>query len=151
MWHLYFWIYYITSIWNKWKSERENKSLDSYLHEDYYDLNYNGRKKLSIFLIRYNYKGLFTPSGCESEKDQRKISLSLGRDMFLSFIYTERKRIFPDIFVALNIKLDSLWTHLEAMPLSLSYQCKQTPRSKMYMLDSANYSMIQFEFTHGIT
>ena len=53
MWHLYFWIYYITSIWNKWKCERENQSLDSYLPEDYYDLNYNGRTKLSIFLIRY--------------------------------------------------------------------------------------------------
>ena len=39
MWHLYFWIYYITSIWNKWKCERENQSLDSYLPEDYYDLN----------------------------------------------------------------------------------------------------------------
>ena len=46
--HLYFWIYYITSIWNKWKCERENQSLDSYLPEDYYDLNYNGRTKLSI-------------------------------------------------------------------------------------------------------
>ena len=53
MWHLYFWIYYITSIWNKWKCERENQSLDSYLPEDYYDLNYNGRTKLSIFLIHY--------------------------------------------------------------------------------------------------
>ena len=48
-----FWIYYITSIWNKWKCERENQSLDSYLPEDYYDLNYNGRTKLSIFLIHY--------------------------------------------------------------------------------------------------
>ena len=56
MWHLYFWIYYITSIWNKWKCERENQSLDSYLPEDYYDLNYNGRTKLSVhhFLIRYS-------------------------------------------------------------------------------------------------
>ena len=26
-------------IWNKWKCERENQSLDSYLPEDYYDLN----------------------------------------------------------------------------------------------------------------
>ena len=31
----------------------EKQSLDSYLPEDYYDLNYNGRTKLSIFLIRY--------------------------------------------------------------------------------------------------
>ena len=47
---------YITSIWNKCKCERENQSLDSYLPEDYYDLNYNGRTKLSsIFLIRYIY------------------------------------------------------------------------------------------------
>ena len=53
MWHLYFWIYYITSIWNKWKCERKNQSLDSYLPEDYYNLNYNGRTKLSIFLIYY--------------------------------------------------------------------------------------------------
>ena len=50
---VFFWIYYITLIWNKWKCERENQSLDSYLPEDYYDLNYNGRTKLSIFLIRY--------------------------------------------------------------------------------------------------
>ena len=53
MWHLYFWIYYITSIWNKWKCKRENQLLDSYLPEDYYNLNYNGRTKLSIFLICY--------------------------------------------------------------------------------------------------
>ena len=52
------WIYYITSIWNKWKCERENQSLDSYLPEDYYNLNYNGRTKLSIFLIRYIAKAL---------------------------------------------------------------------------------------------
>ena len=50
---VFFWIYYITLIWNKWKCERENQLLDSYLPEDYYDLNYNGRTKLSIFLIRY--------------------------------------------------------------------------------------------------
>ena len=31
----------------------EKQSLDSYLPEDYYDLNYNGRTKLSIFLICY--------------------------------------------------------------------------------------------------
>ena len=37
----------------KWKCERENQSLDSYLPEEYYDLNYNGRTKLSIFLIHY--------------------------------------------------------------------------------------------------
>ena len=45
--------YSTISIWNKWKCERENQSLDSYLPEDYYDLNYNGRTKLSIFLIHY--------------------------------------------------------------------------------------------------
>ena len=33
--------------------ERENQSLDSYLPEDYYDLNHNGRRKLSIFPFRY--------------------------------------------------------------------------------------------------
>ena len=57
-----FWIYYITSIWNKWKCVRENQSLDSYLPEDYYDLNYNGRTKLNIFLIRYN-KVMFNYQG----------------------------------------------------------------------------------------
>ena len=31
--------------------------MDSYLPEDYYDLNYNGRTKLSIFLIHYSKKG----------------------------------------------------------------------------------------------
>ena len=31
--------YSTLSIWNKWKCERENQSLDSYLPEDYYDLN----------------------------------------------------------------------------------------------------------------
>ena len=35
---VYFWIYYITSIWNKWECERVNKVLDSYYKEDYYDL-----------------------------------------------------------------------------------------------------------------
>ena len=45
--------YSTLSIWNKWKCERENQSLDSYLPEDYYNLNYNGRTKLSIFLIHY--------------------------------------------------------------------------------------------------
>ena len=49
-----------------------------------------------------------------------------------------------------NIKSDSLWTFLEAMSLSLSDQCKQTLKSKMYMLDLANYSMVHFELTHVI-
>ena len=53
MWHLYFGFIKQHHNWNKWKCEREKQSLDSYLLEDYYDLNYNGRTKLSIFLIRY--------------------------------------------------------------------------------------------------
>ena len=54
MWHLYFRIYYITSTWNKWKCERENQSLDSYLSEDYYDLNSTPNEaKYQIFPFGY--------------------------------------------------------------------------------------------------
>ena len=37
-----------TNIWNKWKCERVNKLLDSYWPEDYYDINYNNKQKISI-------------------------------------------------------------------------------------------------------
>ena len=45
---LVFWTYYMTSIWNKWTCERVNKSLDSYSPKDYYDINYNNKRKISI-------------------------------------------------------------------------------------------------------
>ena len=82
MWHLYFWIYYITSIWNKWKCERENQSLDSYLPEDYYDLNYNGRTKLSIFLIRYIGAQYGTYSSDDPQEKNLKLSLWAKTDSF---------------------------------------------------------------------
>ena len=44
------------------------------------------------------------------------------KDLVLRFIYTEWKRISSLIFVNVNIKLDSLWSHLEAMPLSHQYK-----------------------------
>ena len=106
---------------------------------------------MQLYACAY-YKVLFTPGGSEGEKDQRKISLSLGLNTVHLHWANAKANSFPEIFVALkvNIKSDSLWTHLEAMSPSLSYQCKQTLRSKMYMLDLANYSMIPFEFTRGI-
>ena len=46
----------------------------------------------------------------------------------LRYIYTERKRFFlwSLSLLNVNIKLDFLWTHLEAMSLSLSRQYKRT-------------------------
>ena len=44
----------------------------------------------------------------------------------LRYIYTERKRFFSLSLLNVHIKLDFLWTHLEAMSLSLSRQYKRT-------------------------
>ena len=45
-----------TSIWNKWKCERVNKSLDSHWPEDYYNLNYNNKQQIStVNLILLHY------------------------------------------------------------------------------------------------
>ena len=49
------------------------------------------------------------------------------RYVYLKFIYTERKRFFLRSLslLSVNIKLDSLWTHLEVISLSLLRQYKR--------------------------
>ena len=60
MWHLYFGLIKQHHNWNKWKCERGKQVVVSYyLQQQQEDnrgeeeINYNGRTKLSIFLIHY--------------------------------------------------------------------------------------------------
>ena len=48
--------YSMLSIWNKWKCERENQSLDSYLPEDYYVLN-STPNEAKYQIISFGYIG----------------------------------------------------------------------------------------------
>ena len=69
--------------------------MDSYLPEDYYDLNYNGRTKISIFLIRYitMSEAIFLPmtaafylNGNEAKLSKKKEKLSQFRDVYMEII-----------------------------------------------------------------
>ena len=66
----------------------------------------------------------------------------------LSFIYIERKRIFvPNV----NINLDTLWSHLEAMSISLLLQYKWTLKGLFTLRESECEHWIGFSMNPSIS